>query len=90
MQSLGTSRGKQRYFRGGLKRLLQIVVYYMEPFNMIIVRMTSYGKTSYLLNMLEKDYKNYFDYIILICPTFKWNRTYQEWKYIKDNDSITV
>ena len=34
----------------------------MEPFNMLIAGMTACGKTKYLLDMLEKDYKNHFDY----------------------------
>ena len=60
------------------------------PFNIIIAGMTNCGKTSYLLNMLENEYKNHFDYIILICPTFSWNKTYQEWKYINDMDVISI
>ena len=54
------------------------------PFNMIINGMTACGKTYYLLNMLEKDYKGHFDYIFLICPTYHWNKTYQNWKYKDD------
>ena len=61
-----------------------------SPFNMIICGMTNCGKTYYLLNMIEKYYKKHFDYIILICPTFTWNQTYQEWKYINDPDFIAV
>ena len=33
------------------------------PFNMIIAGMTVCGKTYYLLNMLENEYKGHFDYI---------------------------
>ena len=62
----------------------------MESFNMIIVGMTASGQTKCLLDTLEKDYKNHFNYIILICPTFDFNRTYQEWKYIKDPGFITI
>ena len=50
-------------------------------FNMIIYGMTNYGKTYHLLKMIEKHYKKQFDYIVLICPTFTWNQTYQEWIY---------
>ena len=32
-------------------------------FNMIIVGMTGCGKTCYLLDLLETDYKGHFDYI---------------------------
>ena len=60
------------------------------PFNTIICGMTNCGETYYLLNMTEKDYNRHFDYIILICPTYTWNKTYQEWKYINDPDFIAV
>ena len=46
------------------------------PFSMIIVGMTACGKTRYLLEMLK-----HFDYVIVLCPTFEWNKTYHEWKY---------
>ena len=49
------------------------------PFNMMIVGMTGCGKTCYLLNMLEEEYFGHFEYIFLICPTYIWNKTYQEW-----------
>ena len=60
------------------------------PFNMIICGMTNCGKTFYLLNMLEKQYSKHFDYIILICSTFSWNNTYQNWEYINDSDVIPI
>ena len=60
------------------------------PFNMIITRMTGCGKTYYLFNFIEKNYKNHFDYIIIICPTFSWNKTYENWKYINDPDIIII
>ena len=40
--------------------------------------------------MIEKQYRKHFDYIILICPTFTWNKTYQEWKYINNPDFIAI
>ena len=57
------------------------------PLNMIIVGVTGCGKTHYLLKMLENDYKGHFKYIFLICPTYLWNKTYQEWKY-KDDEKF--
>lgn len=60
------------------------------PFNMLIVGMTACGKTYYLLDMIEKEYMNHFDYIILICPTLEWNKTYREWKFLKDPDFIAI
>ena len=49
------------------------------PFNMMIVGMTGCGKTHYLLSMLEEEYFGHFECIFLICPTYNWNKTYQEW-----------
>ena len=60
------------------------------PFNMIICGMTNCGKTFYLLNMMETQVNKHFDYIILICPTYTWNETYQEWEYINDPDFIAI
>ena len=61
-----------------------------KPFNMIIVGMTCCGKTQFLLNFLEREFKNYFDHIFLICPTFQWNKTWGEWKFEKDEDFIAI
>ena len=60
------------------------------PLNMIIGGMTNCGKTYYLLKMLDREFKNHFDYILLVFPTFSWNKTYQEWKYINDKDLIPI
>ncbi len=57
------------------------------PFNMMIIGMTGCGKTYYLLNMLENEYFGHFDYIFLICPTYFWNKTYQEWIH-KDSEKF--
>ena len=56
---------------------------------MLTVSMTAFGKTKYLLDMLEKDYKH-FDYIVLICPTFDFNKTYQERKYKNNSNFIAI
>ena len=48
--------------------------------------MTACGKTHYLLNILEQDYKNHFEYIFIVCPTLEDNKTYQNWKYLNDPD----
>ena len=45
------------------------------PFNALIVGSTNSGKTQYLVNQLCGPFNGKFDYIILICPTFAYNRT---------------
>ena len=46
-----------------------------EPHTIFFVAQTGVGKTHLALNLLEKEYKNYFDFIIIICPTLKHNET---------------
>ena len=45
------------------------------PFNALIVGLTNSGKTQFLVNQLCGPYNGKFDYIVLICPTFAYNRT---------------
>jgi len=47
------------------------------PFNCIITGPTCSGKTAYLVNLLRDHFRNIFNYIILICPTYAKNKTYQ-------------
>src|SRR5271166_6680061 len=52
-------------------------MHYLDPpFNMLISGMTGCGKTHFVLDLLENEFKNKFDYIIIICPTFVYNKTY--------------
>ena len=53
---------------------------------MIVVGMTACGKTRYLLEMLETEYLGVFDYVVLVCPTFSWNKSYTEWPPSKKDD----
>ena len=45
------------------------------PFNTLIVGPTNSGKTQFLVNQLCGPFNGKFDYIVLICPTFTYNKT---------------
>jgi len=46
------------------------------PFNALIVGPTNSGKSRFVVDQLYGPFRRKFDYIVLICPTFAHNRTY--------------
>jgi len=46
------------------------------PFNTLIVGTTNSGKTKYVVDELRRPFLGKFDYIVLICPIFVYNKTY--------------
>lgn len=52
----------------------------------IICGATGSGKSEYALDLLEKEYHNFFKYIIIICPTWRYNKAYLNRKWLF-NDS---
>ena len=43
----------------------------------LFVAPTGVGKTQLALNLLESEYFNHFDFIIIICPTLAHNEIYK-------------
>ena len=50
----------------------------------IITGATGCGKTEYVMGLLTTVYKNFFDAVIVICPTFLDNSTYQRYRPLFD------
>lgn len=48
----------------------------------IICGATGSGKSEYTLDLLEKDYRGFFKYIIIICPTWRYNKAYLNRKWL--------
>ena len=55
-----------------------------KPFFGLITGYSGSGKTYFLLQLLEREFKGYFEHLYVICPTFWRNKTYLGWKYLKD------
>ena len=56
-------------------------MYMKEPHTALFVAPTGVGKTHRALDLLETEYKEHFDFIIIICPTLRFNKTYRERKW---------
>jgi len=53
-----------------------------KPHNMLISGVTNCGKTHFVLDLLENEYRHKFDNIVIFCPTYFFNTTYdRKWIY---------
>ena len=60
-------------------------MYMKEPHRALFVGFTGCGKTERVLQLLETEYKEHFDFIVIICPTLKYNRTCTSRRWIMTN-----
>src|SRR2546426_12777658 len=59
------------------------------PHAMIISGKTGRGKTHLALDLLQTVYKDYFEHIVILCPTFIENKTYsRKWLFLDSNVHI--
>src|SRR5882757_4442467 len=59
------------------------------PFNLLCSGITNCGKTHYILDLLETVYKNKFDYVVIYCPTYLVNKTYER-EFLNNNDNVII
>ena len=64
--------------------------YIKEPHTTIFIGRKKCGKTQFVFDLIEKKYNKHFDYIIIICPTFRWNKTYHSKACIKNNEKVWI
>ena len=62
----------------------------LESHTALFVAPTGVGKTHLALDLLEKEYKNHFDCIIIICSTLKHNETYRSRKWVWTDPEIIL
>ena len=55
----------------------------------IFIGQTGCSKTDLVLELIEKEYKKYFDYVVIICLTLREdNKIYYAKEWIKNDDKI--
>ncbi len=60
------------------------------PFNAIISGVTDSGKTRFVLDLLETTFRGKFDRVVIFCPTFGKNKSYERPFVYRDRDVIVV
>ena len=62
-----------------------------EPHTALFIALTGVGKTHLALSLLETEYRNHFDFIVIICPTLRYNSTYKSRGWVwNDPDVIPI
>ena len=56
----------------------------------IICGQTGCGKTVFLLDLLEKHYRNVFEHIVILCPTVKYNKAYHSRDWVWTDKEIYI
>ena len=62
-----------------------------EPHTALFVAPTGVGKTHLVLDLLESEYRNHFDFMVIICLTLRYNSTYKSRGWVwNDPDVIPI
>ena len=62
-----------------------------EPYTALFVAPTGAEKTHLALSLLETEYRNHFNFIVIICPTLRYNSTYESRSWVwNDPDVIPI
>ena len=62
--------------------------YVKSPHTTIFSGPSGCGKTLKVLDLIQNEYKNHFDNIIIICSTLRWNKTYKDRTWIWQDPCI--
>ena len=70
---------------------IRIKMFMKVPHNALFVAPTGVGKTHLALSLLENEYRNHFNFIVIICPTLRYNSTYKSRGWVwNDPDVIPI
>ena len=62
-----------------------------EPHTALFVAPTGVRKTHLALSLLENEYRNHFNFIVIICPTLRYNSTHKSQSWVwNDPDVIPI
>ena len=59
-----------------------------EPYTALFVALTRVGRTYIALSLLENEYRNQFDFIVIICPTLRYNSPYKSRGWVWNDPEV--
>ena len=54
----------------------------------LFVAPTGVGKTHLALSLLENEYRDHFNFIVIICPTLRYNSTYKSRGWVWNDPEV--
>ena len=54
----------------------------------LFIAPTGVGKTHLALSLLETEYRNHFNFIVIICSTFRYNSTYKNRSWVRNHPDV--
>ena len=69
---------------------IRIEMFMKEPHTALFVARIGVGKTHLALNLLENEYRHHFNFIIIICPTLKYNKTYKSRGWVWNDPEVIL
>ena len=60
------------------------------PHSTMFVGITACSKTEFFLYLLETEYKNHFEFIIILCSTISDNKTYLSRKWLLSDKNVLI
>ena len=67
-----------------------MTTYVKEPHTAIFSGPTGCGKTQRVLDLIEHEYRDHFENIVILCPTLRWNETYLGRSWVWKDDYVFV
>ena len=61
-----------------------------ELHTVLFVAPTGVGKTHLALSLLETEYSNHFDFIVIICPSLRYNSTYKSRSWVWNDLNVIL